>query len=537
MTRIFVSIASYRDPETPATLRDLFTQAAHPERIFVGVLWQAVPVDDDDCMLVPPDIPTDNVLGIQVHPRDSLGACWARHRILTELRGDQEFVLQIDSHTRFVPGWDVKLLAMWALCCSPRALLSTYPIPYTPPNTLGDPAVAILTAKAFNHRGVLMFLARALPYNLRPCQPLPNPFISAGFLFGPAAAFDEVPYDKYLYFIGEEVSFAVRLWTHGWDVHTPNEVVVYHLYGRSQARPTHWADNPDWKNRDENSLSRIRHLLGVEKSTNPQVVHDLARFGLGAARTLAEYERYADVDLCHQVIGPAAKCGRFAPHPSPASLARQRVFTQIFDDNAWKAWETRSGASSTRQSTNLMVSALAALFEELQIHSLLDAGCGDVNWLAELSASLDMYLGVDVVEHLAIQNTRILGHRAGHFFKTLDITRDALPKTNAILCRHVFSYLSNADIDAAIGQFAKSGTTWLIASTDENIAQNPDAATGTQRPVNLTAAPFHLPEPMHRIHDGQDQWLGIWRLEGAPFSSPAPPTPPAPAQSLPDTSP
>ncbi|KAK3251917.1 hypothetical protein CYMTET_38765 [Cymbomonas tetramitiformis] len=40
--RIFVSIASYRDPEALHTIRDLFDKADHPERIFVGVVWQYV---------------------------------------------------------------------------------------------------------------------------------------------------------------------------------------------------------------------------------------------------------------------------------------------------------------------------------------------------------------------------------------------------------------------------------------------------------------------------------------------------------------
>ena len=72
MTRIFISIASYRDPETPATLRDLFAKAAHPERIFAGVLWQAVPGEDDACMELPADIPTANVRSIQVRSRESM---------------------------------------------------------------------------------------------------------------------------------------------------------------------------------------------------------------------------------------------------------------------------------------------------------------------------------------------------------------------------------------------------------------------------------------------------------------------------------
>ena len=38
--RIFVSVASYRDPEAPHTLHSLFAEAALPSRVFVGVCFQ-----------------------------------------------------------------------------------------------------------------------------------------------------------------------------------------------------------------------------------------------------------------------------------------------------------------------------------------------------------------------------------------------------------------------------------------------------------------------------------------------------------------
>ncbi len=510
LPRIFVSIASYRDQETPHTLRDMFAKAAHPQRIFAGVLWQVVPGEDDDCVEVPAGIAPTQVRGLQIHPRESLGVCWARHRILTELRGDEEFVLQIDSHMRFVQGWDDKLLTMWAVCGASRAVLSTYPVAYTPPDVLGEPSIPILTASKFNHRGVLMFLARSLGYELRPAKPLPNPFVSAGFLFAPAAAFDEVPYDPHLYFIGEEVSLAARLWTHGWDAYSPNEVLIYHFYGRNKERPTHWADNPDWKNRDEKSLSRIRHLIGIQVSADPHVLCGIEQFGLGQERTLAEYERYADVDLRRQVIGPAGRSGRFAPHPSAQRLSVQRAFTEIFNNNGWQAWETRSGSGSTWQATRALLPKLAELFETCGIRELLDAGCGDVNWISDLTADLDLYFGLDVVEHLTRQNDRMLGHRARHFFKTADIARDPLPKADVILCRNVLSHLSNAEISAALDNFFKSGATWLVATTHDEVVENQDTKTGVWRPIDLTKAPFDLPDPVRRIEDGKSRWLALW---------------------------
>jgi hypothetical protein len=46
LPRIFVSIAAFRDEECQWTLRDLFLQATHPERVFAGVVWQVDPQAD-----------------------------------------------------------------------------------------------------------------------------------------------------------------------------------------------------------------------------------------------------------------------------------------------------------------------------------------------------------------------------------------------------------------------------------------------------------------------------------------------------------
>lgn len=512
MNRIFVSIASYRDTETAHTLRDLFAKASKPESIFVGVLWQAVPGEDDDCMGVPPSVPHQQVRTLQVHPRESLGACWARHRILAELRGNEEFVLQIDSHMRFVQGWDERMLAMWSRCQSDRAILSTYPVAYTPPDKLGDALIPILTAGSFNHRGVLMFKARSLGYHLRPNRPQPNPFIAAGFVFAPKAAFDEVPYDPNLYFIGEEVTMAVRLWTHGWNVHAPCDLLLYHFYGRGDARPKHWTDNPTWGELDTQSLSRVRHLLGIEPSTNPQVLVDLDRFGLGTARSLQQFQHYADVNFRQQIVGAAASCGRFGPHPHPHSLAVQSTFERIFQANAWSATETRSGGGATRQATRMMVPALADALRKLDIRVLVDAGCGDLNWLADLTVNLDFYFGLDVVEAITQQNNRLLGHRKNHFFKSMDIAQGPLPKADAILCRNVLTHLALPQAQSALHCMLHSGATWLIATSHDDATENLPKPTGTWRPLNLCLPPFGLPPPRYRIADGPHKWLYIWAV-------------------------
>ena len=50
---IFVSIAAFRDPETRWTVCDLFAQAARPDRLRVGVVWQVDPEADAGLLHIP----------------------------------------------------------------------------------------------------------------------------------------------------------------------------------------------------------------------------------------------------------------------------------------------------------------------------------------------------------------------------------------------------------------------------------------------------------------------------------------------------
>ncbi len=66
--------------------------------------------------------------------------------------------------------------------------------------------------------------------------------ISAAFLFTRGCFVEEIPYDPFMYFHGEEQNLAARAYTRGWDIWHPNRVPLYHLYKRRQPNeaPLHW---------------------------------------------------------------------------------------------------------------------------------------------------------------------------------------------------------------------------------------------------------------------------------------------------------
>jgi hypothetical protein len=90
---IFVDIASYRDPECAATVRDLFGKARYPNWIIVCVVLQTEPADNVLFC-------GKNIRAVLVKATDSKGVCWARS-MGYKFRDGEDYVLQVDSHMRF----------------------------------------------------------------------------------------------------------------------------------------------------------------------------------------------------------------------------------------------------------------------------------------------------------------------------------------------------------------------------------------------------------------------------------------------------
>ncbi|WP_170942151.1 GlcNAc-transferase family protein [Noviherbaspirillum denitrificans] len=510
---IFVSIASYRDPDCQNTVRDLFEKAAHPERVFIGICWQYVPVDDDDCFVL--DTRPEQIRTIKVHASESKGVCWARSQVQTLWRGEDYF-LQVDSHMRFAAGWDDLLIEMLGKCESPKPVLSTYPLAFTPPDTLADDGIVTIFPKEFDDHGVLS--QRSEISNMKDAPPVPprNAFIGAGLVFASARIIEEVPYDPHIYFEGEEITLAVRMWTKGWDIHVPNAVVAYHDYGRRQERPRHWHDQTDWSTLNQHARKRIRHLLGVELSGDGENLVEIDRFGLGAVRSLAQYEAFSGLDFRARLYKgqPLQRPGLAADTPEQVA-ARKAVFTLIWKENLWACEETRSGAGSALSATTALREWLPKTLDFLDVRILADAGCGDANWIKDLTTSLRFYFGYDIVPGLVGDMRSRMQERTNCFFSEADIVTTTLPESDAILCRDCLTHLPLDAVLMALKRFRQSGARYLIATTHP-IGRNAWIRGGGWQALDLTAAPFNLPAPRMVLDEGGTKKLGVWAMADLP---------------------
>jgi hypothetical protein len=308
--QMFVSIASYRDPELGSTIDDCLAKASCPERLRFGVCWQH---GADEA---PPAAFADKrVEVLDVDWRESRGTCWARAEVMKLWRGE-DWYLQLDSHHRFVPGWDELLIDQAARSGSSRPVLTTYVPPYDPSEP--DPVSGIPTQMDFDRfteDGIPLFKPGYIGDWKERDRPLRGRFISAHMLFAPGSFVGDIPYDPELYFTGEEITLAVRAFTHGYDLFTPSRLVTWHEYTRNFRRK-HWGDHESangdksdlpWYERDASSRAKVQRFLA-----DPW----LGKFGLGTARSFADYESYAGISFHHRQVQDYTREHREPPNPA-----------------------------------------------------------------------------------------------------------------------------------------------------------------------------------------------------------------------------
>lgn len=190
------------------------------------------------------------------------------------------------------------------------------------------------------------------------------------------------------------------------------------------------------------------------------------------------------------------------------------VFSEIYHKNLWQDSESVSGRGSTLARAATIMVELPSLLNELHAATLLDAPCGDCNWMRHTKLGAVKYVGADVVPELVARNRRLYGGE-GRTFVVLDMTKDTLPAADAILCRDCLIHLSFARIHAAVANFKKSGAKHLLCTTHTSVRENTDCPDGGWRSVNLQSPPFNFPPPLKLIVEDAElgKCLGVWRLD------------------------
>lgn len=320
---IFILFGSYRDPECANTIVSAFEQATYPDRLRFGV-FQQHNYTDRDCTDLQVQCPGHVACGRQwqikidrVGPYGGMGPIYGRYRAELFFK-NEDYVFQIDSHSRFSPAWDVVVIDMFKRIGNEYAVITSYPkavpdsagadwSPAAPKSS--DPIVTICKTKILKSKETKSFKHERGSYGSNKGYPLLTPFYAAGFVFARGHRLLRVPHDPYLPYVfdGEEVLMGSRCWTHGYDFYVPDRDIIYHIYSPAGVkRPVFW-QSKEWNaaasRAQRESEYRINYILGLHKKYTPTVplsrvdTRDIEQYGIGSKRRISEFWEFMGADL------------------------------------------------------------------------------------------------------------------------------------------------------------------------------------------------------------------------------------------------
>ena len=192
----------------------------------------------------------------------------------------------------------------------------------------------------------------------------------------------------------------------------------------------------------------------------------------------------------------------------------------IYNSNSRKITETRSGFGSTIRRTMIVQPFIATLISDLGIKTLLDAPCGDFNWMKEIDLAGITYFGVDIVDEL-IQRNIELYNTPNRKFIAYDILHHPLPEVDLIICRDFTQHLPDIGVCALINNIKKSKSHYLLTSNYSYVQENKDIEDfyNISRVVyrNLRKPPFNFPKPIVEFTEGfDDKALCLWEIDKLP---------------------
>lgn len=194
--------------------------------------------------------------------------------------------------------------------------------------------------------------------------------------------------------------------------------------------------------------------------------------------------------------------------PSYENLETREVFRKIYEERAWGASDDPEQAfysGSGSHAPDIVEPYVEAIAEFLgsfaELQDVVDIGCGDFAIGSRIRKYCRRYVACDIVEPL-IEFNRTRFTSLDVEFKTLDLTRDTLPKGDIAFVRQVLQHLPNDEVIKALPQFS-ANFKWLVLTEhlppSSNFVPNADKPRGPGTRLNLnsgivlTAPPFDLP--------------------------------------------
>lgn len=156
------------------------------------------------------------------------------------------------------------------------------------------------------------------------------------------------------------------------------------------------------------------------------------------------------------------------------------------------------GTGSTMWYTKPLRNNLVSFLQKHNITSMLDAPCGDANWMSTITFPNNfIYLGADINRGFVNRNNKIYDRK----FIVLDITDDELPTTDMIFVRDCLFHFNNHYKLKFFKNFLKSNIKYILTSNHPKAQINDDIPMCGFGTINWHIHPWNFGNPIDSILD------------------------------------
>lgn len=224
---IFISVASYEDPTLVKTLRSALENADKPKEITFGLGLQYSDMPDLS------EFDQSQLRVIEYDPQTRPGLIRIRYEI-SKLVKKEKYFLTIDSHTRFVPGWDTEFKTILKEIQSGT---NTKNVIVFALEKYGD---EVMTSRFVpgpyddqyrKMRGFPEFVFNPIPVNGRAVPKsdvTPIPFMRSTQTFMESRYVKEVGLDPFSHKTQETAYLSFKAFISGWDVYQYHKQLLIH---------------------------------------------------------------------------------------------------------------------------------------------------------------------------------------------------------------------------------------------------------------------------------------------------------------------
>jgi SAM-dependent methyltransferase len=190
-----------------------------------------------------------------------------------------------------------------------------------------------------------------------------------------------------------------------------------------------------------------------------------------------------------------------------SQLSIQDAFDEVYKKAMWKQGDSTSGLGSEGELAERYLLFVLNYAKANNIHSIVDAGCGDFSVGSRLAPHFEKYVGLDVAPTIIEINKKRyvdLVAQGKVEFGVADLTASTFPPTDLILIRQVLQHLTNTQIEQILrnleaSKWRRALITEEVYEPESNSNPNVDLPSHTVRTrVALNSGVFIDREPFNR---------------------------------------